>query len=85
MKNIVYKIISSKRNKWMVTLIVLLSLGASVMMIPTELVLARMLPGKSANTMTIYVDTATNASIEETQSVTTCIVNYFVPTRSTSI
>ena len=76
MKEIVYKIINSKRNKWIVTLIVLISMGASVMMIPTGLVLARMLPGKSANTMTIYVDTATNASSQETQSVTTCIVNY---------
>jgi len=76
MKSIVYNIISSKRNKWIVTLIVLISMGASVMMIPTKLVLARMLPGKSANTMTIYVDTATNASIKQTESVTTCIVNY---------
>ncbi|HEY9129192.1 MAG TPA: efflux RND transporter permease subunit [Sulfurovum sp.] len=76
MKKIVHKIIGSKRNKWIVTLIVLFSMGASVMMIPTKLVLARMLPGKSANTMTIYVDTATNASIKETESVTTCIVNY---------
>jgi hypothetical protein len=76
MKDIVYKIINSKRNKWIVTLIVLVSMGAAVMMIPTKLVLARMLPGKSANTMTIYVDTATNASIKETESVTTCIVNY---------
>ena len=76
MEKIVYKIINSKRNKWIVTLIVLFSMGAAVMMIPTKLVLARMLPGKSANTMSIYVDTATNASINETQSVTTCIVNY---------
>ncbi len=76
MKNIVYKIISSARNKWIVTLIVLFSMAGAVMMIPTELVLVRMLPGKSANTMTIYVDTATNASIKETQSVTTCIVEY---------
>ncbi len=76
MEKIVYKIINSKRNKWIVTLIVLISMGAAVMMIPTNLVLARMLPGKSANTMTVYVDTATNASIMETQSVTTCIVNY---------
>lgn len=76
MEKIVYKIINSKRNKWIVTLIVLFSMGAAVMMIPTKLVLARMLPGKSANTMSIYVDTATNASVMETQSVTTCIVNY---------
>jgi len=75
MENFVYKIISSKRNKWIVTLLVILSMVASVMMIPTELVLARMLPGKSTNTFTIYVDTATNASIGETKQVTTCIVN----------
>ncbi len=76
MEKIVYKIISSKRNKLIIILIVLLSMMAAVMMIPTKLVLARMLPGKSANTLSIYVDTPTNASIKETQSVTTCIVNY---------
>jgi len=75
MENFVYKIISSKRNKWIVTFLVLLSMAGAVMMIPNGMVLARMLPGKSANTFTIYVDTATNASIVETERVTTCIVN----------
>jgi len=75
MEKIVYMIISSKRNKWIVTFIVLLSMVGAVMMIPSKMVLARMLPGKTANTFTIYVDTATNASTEETKSVTTCIVN----------
>ncbi|MEA3456659.1 MAG: efflux RND transporter permease subunit [Campylobacterota bacterium] len=76
MEKFVYAIINSPRNKWIVTAIVLLSMIGAVMMIPTELVLARMLPGKSANTFTIYVDTATDASIKETKSVTTCIVDY---------
>ena len=75
MESFVYKIISSKRNKLIVILLVLLSMGGSVMMIPSKLILARMLPGKSANTFTIYVDTATNASIVETKRVTTCIVD----------
>jgi len=75
MENFVYKIISSKRNKLIVIFLVILSMVGAVMMIPTNLVLARMLPGKSANTFTIYVDTATNASIVETKRVTTCIVN----------
>ena len=57
-------------------MLVLMAMAGSVMLIPTNLVLARMLPGKSANTFTIYVDTATNASIKETKSVTSCIVNY---------
>lgn len=45
------------------------------MMIPTKLVLAKMLPGKSANTMTVYIDTATNASIKETRQVAQCVVS----------
>jgi len=75
MEKFVYKIISSKRNKWIVTFLVILSMAGAVMMIPNGMVLARMLPGKSANTFTIYVDTATNASIVETKRVTTCIVD----------
>ena len=75
MEALVYSIITSKRNKIIVISIVLFSLFTSVMMIPSKSVLARMLPGKSANTFTIYVDTATNASIKETESVTSCIVN----------
>ncbi len=76
MESFVYKIISSTRNKWIVTFIVIVSMIGAIMMLPTEMVKAKMLPGKSANTYTIYVDTATNASIEETQRVTTCVVNY---------
>jgi len=60
----------------MVTAIVILSMIGAVMMLPSKLVLAKMLPGKSANTFTIYIDTATNASIEETKKVTTCVQNY---------
>jgi len=75
MENFVYMILSSKRNKFIVIMIVILAMAGSVMLIPTNLVLARMLPGKSANTFTIYVDTATNASVKETKSVTSCIVN----------
>jgi len=76
MENFVYKILSSKRNKLIVIMIVLMAMAGSVMLIPTKLVLARMLPGKSANTFTIYVDTATNASVKETKKVTSCIVNF---------
>jgi len=76
MENFIYSIISSPRNKWIVTGIVILSMIGAVMMIPTNLVLAKMLPGKSANTFTIYVDTATNASMLATKKVTSCVVNY---------
>jgi len=75
MESIVYKILSSRMNKLIVILIVILSMIGAVYMLPSKLVLARMLPGKSANTFTVYVDSKTNASIKETKSVTTCVVN----------
>lgn len=76
MENIVYKIISSQRNRWTVTLIVLFSMLGAILMLPSKMVKAKMLPAKSENTFTIYVDTATNASIQETKRVTRCVVNY---------
>jgi len=74
-ENFLYNILDKKRNKWIVIGLVLFSLAGSVMMIPSKLVLARMLPGKSADTFSIYIDTATNASIKETQKVAECVVN----------
>ena len=76
MEKIIYSILNSKFKKRSVVAIVLLTLMGSVMLIPTKLVLAKMLPGKSANTFTIYVDTPTNSSIKQTESVTSCIVNF---------
>jgi len=75
-ENFVYSIITKARNKWIVTLIVIFSMMGAVMMLPSKLVRAKMLPGKSANTYTIYVDTATNASMEETTKVTSCVLEY---------
>jgi len=74
MEKLIYKILSSKINKMIVILLVIVAMIGAVMMIPSKLVLARMLPGKSANTFSIYVDTATNASARETRAVTTCVV-----------
>jgi multidrug efflux pump subunit AcrB len=44
-------------------------------MIPTELVMAKMLPGKNNDTYSVYVDLPTASSIEQTQKVTQCVVN----------
>ena len=76
MENLLYNIISSAKNRWLITLMVMAFMIGTIMMLPSKLVKAKMLPGKSENTYTIYIDTATNASIEETQRVTTCVVNY---------
>jgi multidrug efflux pump subunit AcrB len=78
MEKLVYNIISKNRNKWLVTAIVFLAMIGAVMMIPTKLVLAKMLPSKSANTFSIYIDTATNASIDETKKVARCVEYWMI-------
>lgn len=74
-ENIVYKIITSGTNRLLVILLTLAALGLSVLMLPTQIVLAKMLPGKSANTFSIYVDAPTGSSVEVTRSVSECIVH----------
>ncbi|HIE35363.1 MAG TPA: efflux RND transporter permease subunit [Campylobacterales bacterium] len=71
----IYKILEKKSLKSLVIIATLIALFASVAMIPTKIVLAKMLPGKSANTFTVYVDLPTGSSIEETKMVSQCIVD----------
>ncbi len=71
----VYKILDSKKNKMLVVLITLLALVGSIMMLPTKIVKAKMLPGKSDNTFSIYIDTPTGSSIEQTKKVAQCVID----------
>ena len=75
LENLIYNINGSRFKRYMVIILTLMALGATIMMLPTELVLARMLPGKSANTFSIYVDTPSGSSIEETKKITNCVVD----------
>ena len=77
MEETIYNIVSSKSKHRKVGFIVLGLLIFAVMMIPTKIVLAKMLPGKSANTFTVYIDTATNSTIDQTKEVVECVVNSF--------
>jgi multidrug efflux pump subunit AcrB len=45
-------------------------------MFPNKMVLAKMLPGKSDNTFSIYVDTPTGSSIEQTKEVSSCVISF---------
>ncbi len=72
-ENFIHGILTSRFKKIVVILLAFVALGASVMMLPTKIVLAKMLPGKSANTFSIYVDTPVGSSKEQTIKVTTCI------------
>ena len=75
LENFVFWILESNFRKNMVIFLTILSFFASLLMFPTGGVLARMLPGKSATTFSIYVDTPTGSSIEETKKVTHCVVD----------
>ncbi len=74
-EDFVYSILGSKTKKSLVILITLLAFIGSIMMLPTEIVKAKMLPGKSANTYSVYVDAPTGSSIEETKAISECVVN----------
>ena len=73
-ETVIYAILSSKLKKFLVLFITLLAFIASLLMFPSKLVLAKMLPGKSANTYSVYVDLPNGSSYSETSKVTTCIV-----------
>ncbi len=72
-EKIIYSILNSKFKKFLVLFITFLAFVGSVMMLPTKVVLAKMLPGKSANTYSVYIDTPTGSSIEQTHMVTHCV------------
>jgi multidrug efflux pump subunit AcrB len=72
----VYAILNSKANKTLVILLTLAALGGSVMMLPTKIVKAKMLPGKSDNTFSVYIDTPTGSSKEQTYEVGRCVIEF---------
>lgn len=72
-ENFVFSILNSKSKKMLVIVLTLVALAASIMMLPTKMVLAKMLPGKSANTFTIYIDTPTGSSIDQTKDIVQCV------------
>ena len=69
----IYRILDNKVKKATVILVTLLFLVLSIMMFPFKIVLAKMLPGKSTNTFTIYIDTPSGSGISETKKVANCI------------
>lgn len=71
----IHNILVNKSKKTIVILTTLLFLAGAIMMFPTKIVLAKMLPGKSTNTFSVYIDTPSGSSIEETKKVTSCVTN----------
>jgi multidrug efflux pump subunit AcrB len=76
-ENAVLTGIQSPKQRKFILLGTLLGFILSVLMIaPTKMVLAKMLPGKNNDTFNIYVTLANGSSIEQTRDVTDCVVSY---------
>ena len=79
MKNLesfIYNILNSKLKKKLVMFLTAAAFFLSLLMFPTKMVLAKMLPGKSANTFSVYVDTPAGSSIEQTKKVSSCVIDF---------
>jgi len=72
----VYNILNNPLKKVLVIVLTIVALAGSIMMLPTKTVVARMLPGKSANTFNVYVTTPAGSSIEQTKKVSRCVVDF---------
>lgn len=66
-------ILESKKRKNQVIIITIVILLASFLMFPTKFVLAKMLPSKSDNTFTVYIDKPTGSSLEQTKDLSLCV------------
>jgi multidrug efflux pump subunit AcrB len=75
LEKIIYHILGSFFWKSMILFITFVSLIGAIMMIPMELVLAKMLPGKNNDTFNIYIDLPNGSSISQTRHVGECIVS----------
>jgi multidrug efflux pump subunit AcrB len=67
-------VLNSASKKKLFLLLTLVGFILSIAMIPTKLVMAKMLPGKNNDTYSVYVDLPTGSSIEQTRRVSECVV-----------
>lgn len=75
LESFVYDILISSSKKKMVLLITLLAFVGSLGMFPSKIVLAKMLPGKSTNTFSIYIDLPNGSSSVQNERVNRCVVS----------
>jgi len=73
---ILHTILESKSKKRAILIASLIVFILSMMMFPTQLVLAKMLPGKNNDTFNIYIDLPEGSSIQQTQRVSECVVGF---------
>jgi multidrug efflux pump subunit AcrB len=76
-ENAVLTGIQSSTQRKFILIGTLVAFILSIMMIaPTKMVLAKMLPGKNNDTFTIYIDLPNGSSISQTKEVSDCVVGF---------
>ncbi|MFA6137517.1 MAG: efflux RND transporter permease subunit [Sulfurimonas sp.] len=76
-ENIILNGIQSSLQRKLILAGTLIAFILSILMIaPTQMVLAKMLPGKNNDTFTIYIDMSNGSSIEQTKEVSDCVVGF---------
>ncbi|HEY9128821.1 MAG TPA: efflux RND transporter permease subunit [Sulfurovum sp.] len=76
LEDFIYSILDDAAKKKKVIMLTAAAFFISLLMFPTKLVLAKMLPGKSDNTFSIYIDTPTGSSVEQTKAVSSCVIDF---------
>lgn len=74
-ENYLLDVLHTPSKKKMILWITLAAFITAVALIPTKLVLAKMLPGKNNDTYSIYIDLPNGSSIEQTKRVSECVIN----------
>jgi multidrug efflux pump subunit AcrB len=78
-EKLVFAGIQSSAQRKFILIGTLVAFILSILMIaPTEIVKAKMLPGKNNDTFNIYVNLPTGSSIEQTKQITDCVSGYIV-------
>jgi multidrug efflux pump subunit AcrB len=75
LERLIHNILESKFKKVLVYFIALILFAGSIYMIPSEMVKAKMLPGKDSDTFSMYVDLPKGKSVKDTKEVTSCIAS----------
>ncbi|HEX5328764.1 efflux RND transporter permease subunit [Sulfuricurvum sp.] len=73
-ENYLLDLLDSPSKKKKVLWGTLIAFVFAVALIPTKLVLAKMLPGKNNDTYSVYIDLANGSSIEQTRQVSDCVI-----------
>ena len=74
-EDFIFSILDDRLKKKLVIFLTAAAFFLSLLMFPTKMVLAKMLPGKSDNTFSVYIDTPTGSSIEQTKAVSSCVID----------